>query len=221
MYPFHSLASAAAVVARVIPFPGPRDEREPAEADLVRAARGGQRPAQRELYQRHVGPVHACVARLLGRSAEAQDVVQDAFLAAFQDLDNLSDPERFGAWLRGIAIHKVHRRLRRRQLLHRLGFSTGEEDVTLARAVDPAASPFMKTMLAQVDRALDQLAPHLRIAWMLRHVEGHPLEDIAEQCGVSLATVKRHLKRAEEALREHIDFERPEAAPDRDREGPP
>jgi RNA polymerase sigma-70 factor (ECF subfamily) len=218
VYWFHALGCCAAVAARVIPFPGSTGPGELAVVDLVRAARGGERHAQRELYRRYAGPLYSCVARLLGRSAEAEDVVQDAFLDAFQDLESLAEPERFGGWLRSIAVHKVHRRLRRRQLLQRLGFSSGEQDVTLSPAVDPAAGPFVKTMLSQVDRALLKLAPNLRIAWLLRHVEGQPLEDIAEQRGVSLATIKRHLKHAEEALRQHMDFERPEGATD---EGPP
>jgi len=218
VYWFHALGCCAAVAARVIPFPGSAGAGEVAEADLVRAARAGQRHAQRELYQRYAEPLYSCVARLLGRSAEAEDVVQDAFLAAFQELESLSEPERFGWWLRSIAVHKVHRRLRRRQLLQRLGFSSGEEDVTLSPAADPAAGPFVKTMLTQVDRALQMLTPKLRIAWMLRHVDGQPLEDIAEQCGVSLATIKRHIKRAEAELRQHIDFERPRGTTE---EGPP
>jgi RNA polymerase sigma-70 factor (ECF subfamily) len=218
VYWFHALGCCAAVAARVIPFPGPAGVGEVTEADLIRAARDGQRHAQRELYQRYAEPLYSCVVRLLGRSAEAEDVVQDAFLDAFQDLGSLAEPERFGGWLRSIAVHKVHRRLRRRQLLQRLGFSSGEQDVTLSPAVDPQAGPFVKTMLLQVDRALQKLAPNLRIAWLLRHVDGQPLEDIAEQRGVSLATIKRHLKRAEEELRQHIDFERPEGATE---EGPP
>jgi RNA polymerase sigma-70 factor (ECF subfamily) len=62
-------------------------------------------------------------------------------------------------------------------------------------------------MLSQLDEVLRRVVPAQRLAWMLRHVEGHTLDDVAAQCGVSLATVKRHIARAEECLRGHLDFE--------------
>jgi len=199
----------AALPARVLAFPPRAQTEQPQEADLVHAARAGQRRAQHLLYQRHVATVYASVGRLLGNSADADDVVQDAFVAAFQDLDQLDTPERFGPWLKAIAVHQVHRRLRRRDLLRRLGFSHPDNDLGLSQAVNPAASPEVKTMLRQLDQGLAQLKPVLRIAWLLRHVDGCTLADVAGQCGVSAATAKRHLKRAEQELRRYVEFEQP------------
>jgi RNA polymerase sigma-70 factor, ECF subfamily len=211
----------AALPAPVISFPRPLEADAEQDGDLVNAAREGKRHAQHRLYQRHFPQVYACVARLLGRSADADDVVQDAFVAAFADLHQLTHPERFAAWLRGVAIHQVHRRLRRRRLLQRLGLAHGSADVTLAQTADPRAGPFVRTMLTQVDHALNQLEPSLRIAWMLRHVEGCALAEVSEQCGTSLATTKRRLKRAEQLLQRYINFEKQADQPLREEENQP
>ncbi len=198
-----------AVPAQVLRFPPQPPARDLNDADLVVAAARGEHFAQHQLYQRHVGPVYGCVARLLGRGAEAEDVVQDSFVAAFSDLPKLTDTARFGPWLRSIAVHQVHRRLRRRRMLRRLGLERGHDDVTLAGAVDPGADPYVNTMLRELDVVLARLVPVQRLAWMLRHVEGHSLDEVAEQCGVSLATVKRHITKAEACLRRHLDFDQP------------
>jgi RNA polymerase sigma-70 factor (ECF subfamily) len=171
------------------------------DGELVERGIAGERFALQLLYRRHVAPVSERVTRLLARSAEAEDVVQDAFVAAFRDLGKLSDPSRFGPWLMRIAVHQAHRRFRRRRLLARLGLDSGVDDARLARVVDPSASPETRAELAELDARLARLPVVLRLAWMLRHVEGCGLEDLAEQCGCSLATAKRRIQQAEERLR--------------------
>jgi RNA polymerase sigma-70 factor (ECF subfamily) len=169
-------------------------------------ARGvaGERFALQLLYRRHVAPVAACVTRLLSRSAEAEDVVQDAFLTAFRDLGRLAEPARFAPWLMRIAVHQAHRRFRRRRLLARFGLDRGVDDARLAMVVDPAAPPDVRVELARIDRALAVLPAALRIAWMLRHVEGCALEELAERCACSLATAKRRIQRAEASINETV-----------------
>ena len=201
----------AALPACVVAFPinGTRAQKltESTDSELVSSALTGDRAAHHALYVRHVAHVTQRVARLLGRSAEAEDVVQDTFVVAFRDLAQLSEPARFGGWLSVIGVHQVHRRLRRRALLRRIGLDSQTDDVSLSCIVDPAAGPFVRTMLKQLDEALVRLPIELRLAWMLRHVEGCALPEVAEQCRVSLATVKRHLVRADKELRHYIDFE--------------
>src|SRR5687767_14940757 len=85
------------------------------DREWVERAQRGERFALQVLYTRHVRAVSARVTRLLARSADAEDVVQDAFMLAFRDLANLADAQRFGGWLMGIAVHQAHRRFRRRR----------------------------------------------------------------------------------------------------------
>jgi RNA polymerase sigma-70 factor (ECF subfamily) len=177
----------------------------PVDGELVKRALDGEALALQLLYRRHVRAVTERVTRLLSRSAEAEDVVQDAFVEAFRDLPRLLDQSRFGPWLMRIAMHQVQRRFRRRRLLARFGLDRGCDDARLASIADPGLSPELSLELRRVDAGLARLPGELRLAWMLRYVEGCELLDAAEQCGCSLATIKRRIQRADELLRPLID----------------
>lgn len=137
--------------------------------------------------------------RLLGRTDEADDVVQDTFAAAFTRLDRLDDPARLRSWLLGIAVHRVKRRLRSRKVLR--FFRLAEDDGGLFELSADDASPEVRTELALIDALLAQLPVEERIAWILRYVEGEQLEQIAVITGASLATVKRRIAAVEVRVR--------------------
>lgn len=193
------MVTASAMSAFVVPLLRKGAELPP-DHELVARALSGERLALSLLYRRHVRSVTERVTRLLSRCAEAEDVVQDAFVSAFRDLAALTDPARFGPWLMRIAVHQAHRRFRRRRLLAKLGFDRGEDDARLEQIADPALGPHQRLELARLDQALAKLAADQRLAWMLRNVEGCELSEVAEQCNCSLATVKRRLQRAEARL---------------------
>src|SRR5688572_8345826 len=142
------------------------------DRELVERSQAGEPMAQQLLYRRHVHGVTERVTRLLARSGEAEDVVQDAFADAFAHLPELEDTARFGAWLMRIAVHQAHRRFRRRRLLSRLGLDRGSDDARLENIADPALDPERRLQLRRLDEALARLPVALRLAWMLRHVEG-------------------------------------------------
>ena len=174
------------------------------DRELVERALGGEQLALQLLYRRHVQLVSERVTRLLARSAEAEDVVQDAFVAAFADLPRLADRSRFAPWLMRIALHQTQRRFRRRRLLARLGLDRGSDDARLEQVADPGLTPDQRLQLRRLDRALARLPVELRLAWMLRHVEGCELSEIAEHCTCSLATVKRRIARADTRLKRSV-----------------
>jgi RNA polymerase sigma-70 factor, ECF subfamily len=184
----------------------PRSLQQSSDAELVAQAQLGQRSAQRALYERHLDRTMARVWRLLGRVTEAQDVVQDAFFEAFRDLDQLRDGAHFDRWLMRIAVHQVHRRFRRRRLLRVLGLDRGADDLTLTAIADPNANSKSSTLLSELHAALASLPANERLAWMLRHVEGAELSEVADQCSCSLATAKRWLKQGEQKLHAHVDW---------------
>lgn len=176
---------------------------ERSDAELVYAVIAGARNAEAELYKRHARTIAAVAARLLGRSADAEDVVQDTFLTAFERIRQLRDPQLFRPWLVRITVRHVHRRFRRRRLLRAFGLDRGEDDAALARL---ALSPFdteTRAELGKLDAALSALSSQQRVAFMLRHVEGYELTEVASACGASLATIKRWLSRADEVVRAH------------------
>jgi RNA polymerase sigma-70 factor (ECF subfamily) len=187
---------------------------EPQESDgeLVVRAKKGDRWAEEALYRRHVSVVTRLAQRLLARSIEAEDVVQDTFVTAFGELRNLRDEDAFAGWLARIAVHQVHRRFRRRKLLRAFGLDREEDDLTLALQVDPAADPETVAALRELDRWLARLGARERIAWTLRHVEGHKLEEVAAACDCSLATAKRAIASADRVIRAHVAFTTKEAS---------
>jgi RNA polymerase sigma-70 factor (ECF subfamily) len=146
------------------------------------------------------------MTRLLSRSAEAEDAVQDTFLEAFRDLEQLRVPVRFEAWLMQIATHQAYRRLRRSRLLSRLGLEHRADDATLEQLAAPECDPDLRFKLAELDATLRELDAELRLAWMLRMVEGCELMQIAELCGCSLATAKRRIARAREIIAQRVDL---------------
>jgi RNA polymerase sigma-70 factor (ECF subfamily) len=204
--PSFLLCLAGAAVAPVVPLPAGRTESTASDAKLVSLALEGSDFAHHELYRRHVRLVAARVTRLLSRSTEAEDVVQEAFLEAFRDLAGLRDPERFGAWLMGIAVHRAQRQFRRRRLRRRLGLDRQADDAALENLAAPESRPELRLELARLDRALSTLGADLRLAWMLRMVEGCELQEVARLCGCSLATAKRRVARARDIIAARTGF---------------
>lgn len=172
---------------------------------LVTRARAGDRSAEEALYRTHVQAVAALAMRLLGRGSDAEDVVQDAFVSALSRLSQLRDGRLFRAWVLRITVHEVHRRFRRRKLLRVLGLESGRAEVELAQLAAPSLSAEGRAELTRIDRALCTLPSADRLAWLLRHVEGYELAEIASACAASLATIKRRIVRAEQRIASHLD----------------
>jgi len=174
------------------------------DAELVARAIDGDRWGREMLYRRHAAYLLAIAARLLGNRNEGEEVVQDTFVTAFEQLRTLREPAALRGWLAQIAVSLVRRRIRRGRLLRALGLDRGADDATLASLASPGVNPDQRAELALVDRALQTVSANVRIAWMLRLVEGLELTEVASACGCSLATAKRRIAAAETAVRAHI-----------------
>jgi RNA polymerase sigma-70 factor (ECF subfamily) len=205
VHPMHvmlAIVSEPRGAARVEPLPAAEGI---SDASLVERAREGDRWAMEALYRRHVRRVTNAVTRVIGRTAEADDAIQDAFLTAFTRLGELREPAAFRGWLACIAMNEVRGRLRKRRWLKRLSLDRGEDDeVSLESLANDEASPEVKAELARLDRLLAKMDADLRMAWMLRHVEGWALEEVAVALDVSLATAKRRIKEAREIIDAHL-----------------
>ena len=172
----------------------------------------GDRWAKEALYRRYVRIVWSTALRLCGSRSEADDIAQDTFVEALRDVSALRDVDALRPWLLRIVVHQAQRRFRRRSLLRRLGFSSGDDEASLASLVASEASPELRAELSRVDRALAAVSVAERFTWILRHVEGHTLEEAAALSDCSLATAKRRLQRVNGAVTSalgHHDGERP------------
>lgn len=187
-------------LGEVVPIPPVTRTPSVTDAELVRRAADGDAWAEEAIYRRYVTLVLGTSRRLLADNSDAEDVAQETFATAFGAWSQLREPERLRQWLLQIAVRKVHRRFRRRKLLRALGFDDGPNDATLdvlARTDCPQETRMELSLLA---KALDKLSVNDRVAWMLRHVEGLSLEEVAQECGCSLSAAKRRITSASEKI---------------------
>ena len=151
------------------------------------------------VFRRFAPYVAKIGARLLGRHDEIDDLVQDVFLDAVRGLRALREPDAVRAWLATVTVRRARRRLKRRALLAVCGL---DREMDVERLVDPEASADTRAQLMALYRALDGVPVDARIAWILFHVEGYSLEELAEVGGCSRATAHRRVRRAQAAVDE-------------------
>jgi RNA polymerase sigma-70 factor (ECF subfamily) len=167
--------------------------REVSVAELVRAARGGDRGAFAQLYHRFSRAVHAVV---LSRASyrDAGDLVQDVFVVALERMRQLDDPAAFPGWIMTIARTRAIDHLRKKQPVELV-----EEPVAEA----PAPT-------AEAQRVLDairSLPEAYRETMIMRLVEGMTGPEIAERTGLSPGSVRVNLCRGMKQLRERLGVE--------------
>lgn len=174
------------------------------DAQLVALGCKGDTQALGMLYRRHAPFAINLAARIEGSARDIEDIVHDAFIRAFERLNDLSDRAAFRSWLGAIVVHAVRSRMRRGRLMSLLGMGKGSEPVDLDAIASADASPYMRAQIAQIYALLRTLPTDDRIAWTLRAVEGHDLDTVARLTQCSLATVKRRITRAQRFLDEHF-----------------
>jgi RNA polymerase sigma-70 factor (ECF subfamily) len=186
-----------------------RSNAGPSDAALVLAARAGEAWAQEALFRRHAPMVNGLAYRLMGRDSDVDDLVQDAFVTAFARLHSLDDPQAFAAWLGSILVRTAGKVIRRRALLERLGLRRRREPVDIDTVATRTAGPDVGAELRRVYQRLERLPAEQRVAFLLRRIEGMELEEIARAMGISLATAKRRIAAAQQAVEQWADRERP------------
>jgi RNA polymerase sigma-70 factor, ECF subfamily len=174
------------------------------DPELVARALDGDRWSREMIYRRHASSLLGMTIRLISNRDEAEEIVQDTFVTGFEQLATLREPAALRAWLGQIAVRQVHARIRRRKMLRLIGLDRGTDDATLAALAAPDLPPDQRTDLALLDRVLGGLRAPIRIAWMLRRVEGLELTEVAAMTGCSLATAKRRIAEAEAVVRQHV-----------------
>ena len=167
---------------------------EPSDGELLAGLSKGRRESANAIYERYAKDAERMLVRICGQGPEVADLLHDVFLRVFERAHTVRKPEALRSWIVSIAVRRAREHLRasaRRR--HRI------DDAPPARAVerDPEASLSVR----RVYELLDRIAPDDRIAFTLRQIEGMKLTEVAEACGISLATAKRRIKRGEERFR--------------------
>jgi RNA polymerase sigma-70 factor (ECF subfamily) len=160
------------------------------ESALLERLRAADETAFTELYLRHARYVAGVVYSLLGNDGDLDDVVQETFVDAQAGFADIQDAAAIRRWLVVIAIRRVHRLLARRRLRR---WYTGRLAEVSPRASDPRDGRRAEDLYD----ALDRIPTKLRVAWILARVGAMPLQEVADVCETSLATLKRRLADAD------------------------
>jgi RNA polymerase sigma factor (sigma-70 family) len=171
------------------------DRRGWADAELVVAARGGDKEALAEVVGRHRPTALALTCRLLSDYDLAWDVVQEATLIALVSLDRLRSADRFGAWLCGISLNLARRR---RRDVRPLTPAPWPADVLTTASAEENLE--VEEVAATVKHAVAELAPGQREAVLLFYWQGLTQAEVAAELGISLGAVKARMHQARAAL---------------------
>ncbi|MFM2419572.1 MAG: hypothetical protein RL385_4295 [Pseudomonadota bacterium] len=163
------------------------------DAELVLRARGGERYAEDAIFRRHAPMVTRLCARLMQRTGDADDAVQDTFVRAFAQLRDLRDPAALRPWLARIALHTCKRKLRRRAVLRLCGLGAVPDDGMPLPEAHEGTRPDLRIELEALENALRAEPAEPRAVWLLHRVEGLSIQETATACGRSVATVKRYV----------------------------
>lgn len=161
-----------------------------AEAALAALAIGGDDSAYGELVRRRHAQIRDLLRRLCRNPALADDLSQQAFLQAWRRIGSLKAPGAFGPWLRKIAVSLW--------LQHLRAPGSRQEHIVVD---EPAHEPTLGERL-DLDRALSQLAPDVRLCIVLAYGEHMSHREIAEATDLPLGTVKSHITRGAGRLRD-------------------
>ncbi len=186
---------------------------EVTDLEALSRAREGDPDAFRLLVERHSRVLFRVAYRMTGNEHDADDVVQEAFLRAYRQLDSFEERANFSTWLHRIAVNCSLDllRARGRHDKHRADLTTfGDDDEAREREIassDPQPDRLLlSTELKQhVAAAMDRLSGNERTAFVLRHFEGMPVEEIGKTLGIQVNAAKHTIFRAVRKLREALE----------------
>jgi RNA polymerase sigma-70 factor (ECF subfamily) len=168
------------------------------DADLARLLAAKDARAAAALWDKYATLVRGVLRRTFGPSADVEDLVQDTFIGLYRTLPGLRDPDALRSFVVGTALRVARSELRRRRVRRWLSLTpTGTlPDAEQTGIADPEARRAVKRLY----EVLDKLDDRSRLAYVLRHLEGYELTEVAESLGCSLATTKRALAKAHERV---------------------
>ncbi|HEV8629363.1 MAG TPA: RNA polymerase sigma factor [Thermoanaerobaculia bacterium] len=193
----HPATAAAAVAAT----PGLADD------EVVARVRDGDAPLFEVLMRRYNQRLYRLVRPLLGDDDEAADVLQEAWVRAYQHLDQFAGRARFSTWVSKIAIYQAYARTRARRRLVPVATvdeAAGEAAFT-PTPVSPESASEHRELADLLRAAVERLPAPLRLVFVLRAIEELSTQETAEVLAISPQNVKVRLHRARAALRGDLE----------------
>jgi RNA polymerase sigma-70 factor (ECF subfamily) len=170
--------------------------------DVARAARGDRQAFER-IYRKHVDRIYSLCTRMVGDRSRAEELTQDAFVRAWEKLDQFRGDSAFSTWLHRLAVNVVlndRQTEKRRRDRH----DDSIEDVDAVPLGETKSVP-MPGLSIDLERAIAKLPAGARKVFVLHDVEGFTHEEIGEMLGVTAGGCKAQLHRARMLLREALN----------------
>lgn len=171
-------------------------EADSATAVLKRCQHGDQK-AQMQLYQQYFKAMYNTSLRIVQDSFEAEDIMQEAFVAAFASLDALDDASKFAGWLKRIVVNRSINRLQQRKTY--LDFVDQYEPET-----DNETTPEAEYSIEDIKQAMTALPEGYRVVLTLYLFEGYDHEEISEILPISSATSRSQYNRGKKRLIQYL-----------------
>jgi len=172
------------------------------DGELVKLARTGHVPAFESLYRRHRDRIYGLLWRLCGGdSGLAEDLLQEAFVRAWQKLDSFRGESRFGTWLHRLSANVAlsDRRTRMRRVRHEAPFDEAAENAA------PGSRDVFAPQRSDLERAIARLPQRARTVLVLYDIEGYAHAEIAAMTGMAVGSSKAQLHRARRLVRELLE----------------
>jgi RNA polymerase sigma-70 factor, ECF subfamily len=183
----------------------------PDELSLVTRAREGDTSAFNDLVRRYDRKIYRLAMNITQNAEDAEDVLQETFLKAFEHLGGFQGNSKFYTWLVRIAVNEALMKLRKRKSDRTVPLDepvdTGDETVVREIAVwdqDPETKYSQEELGGILKEAVESLRPAFRTVFVLRDIEELSTEDTAQALGISVPAVKSRLLRARLQLREKL-----------------
>ncbi len=169
------------------------------DGEVVRRVLDGDRALFELLMRRYDQRVYRAARSILRNEAEAEDVMQEAWMQAWRTLRQLQDGDSFPGWIVRIAVNEALARLRRKRPF--LACLDDEERDEAAGDEDPESDAATRELARAVEAAVDDLPSPQRSAFVLREVDGLSTEETAAALGITVGAVKLRVHRARVAIR--------------------
>lgn len=161
---------------------------------LITACKRNDATAQKKLYDAHVRAMFGTCLRMIGQREDAQDVLQDSFIAAFKGIQNFNGQSTFGAWLKRIVINKCINHLNRKKILV---FEATSESIA---GESLETNDDLDISTERIQKAIAELPVGCRTVFVMKALEGFDHQEIAEVTGISVGTSKSQFNRARTLL---------------------
>jgi RNA polymerase sigma-70 factor, ECF subfamily len=185
------------------------------EKEQIARMQAGDFQAFSELVDAHKNKIYALVHRLVGNKENAEDIIQETFLKAIDNIGQFRGESSFGTWIYAIALNLSRAYFAKQKQADLLpiedylpqGGDTHNRDTNLYEWQDPHQILETKELRETVNKALDKLPYKYREAFLLRYYNELSVKEIAELTGQSEASAKSRILRARLALRDYLSNE--------------